>query len=118
MSRRPLRDRPGLQAERTELAWERSAIGLVAAAALLLLRHVEPMTVARTVVVVLYLVLALATVWLARRRGRRIRVLRTDARGRRTVPDARREVFAVGGGLAIVAAATVVLIVAQSPLGG
>ena len=77
MTRRPLRDRPGLQAERTELAWERSGIGLLAAAALLLVRHVEP-ALGRVVLVVAYRTVALLTVWLGRMRGRQIRVPRED----------------------------------------
>ena len=112
MTRRPLRDRPGLQAERTELAWERSGIGLLAAAALLLVRHVEP-TLGRVVLVVAYLTLAMLTVWLGRMRGRRIRVPREDPAGRLTVPDARREVLLIGWAVVAVAAATTLLLLTQ-----
>ena len=112
MSRRPLRDRPGLQAERTELAWERSGIGLLAAAAILLVRHVEP-TLGRVILVVADVVLAVLTMWLGRKRGRQIRVRRTDPTGRLIVPDARREVYLVGWAVVAVAAATTVLLLTQ-----
>ena len=112
MTRRPPRDRPGLQAERTELAWERSGLGLLAAAALLLVRHVEP-TLGRVVLVGVDLALALLTVWLGRVRGRRIRVPPEDPPGRLTVADARREVLLVGWAVVAVAGATTLLLLTQ-----
>ena len=63
-----------MQAERTELAWERSGIGLLAAAAILLVRHVEP-TLGRVILVVADVVLAVLTMWLGRKRGRKRWVL-------------------------------------------
>ena len=104
-----------MQAERTELAWERSGIGLLAAAALLLVRHVEP-ALGRVLLVGADLTLAVLTVWLGRMRGRRIRVAREEPTGRLTVPDARREVLLVGWAVVAVAAATALLLLTQSQM--
>ena len=46
----PASDRPGLFAERTQLAWERTAIGFLAVGALVLLPHRGPLTADRAVV--------------------------------------------------------------------
>jgi Domain of unknown function (DUF202) len=90
-SRRPV-ERPGLQGERTELAWQRSALGLLATAALLLFRQVGP-AAARVVLVAADVGLALLLIWYGRRRGRQIRVLRTYSDSRTTVPDVGRELL-------------------------
>lgn len=111
-SRHPA-ERPGLQGQRTELSWERSALGLIAAAALLLFRHVGP-SLARVVLAVVLVGLALTTIVLGRRRGRRIRALRTDAEGRATVADAGPEVLIVGTVTAVVAVVTAFLLVLQA----
>jgi uncharacterized membrane protein YidH (DUF202 family) len=58
--------------ERTELAWERSALGPLAAAALLLFHHVGP-TLGRVLLVAADVLLALVIIWFGRRRDRRIR---------------------------------------------
>jgi hypothetical protein len=84
-------------------------MGLLAAAALLLVRHVEP-ALGRVVLVGVDLTLAVLTVWLGRVRGRRIRVPREDPAGRLTVPDARREVLLVGWAVVAVACATTLLL--------
>jgi uncharacterized membrane protein YidH (DUF202 family) len=85
-------EKPGLQGERTELAWERSALALLSSAALLLLRHVGP-DIGRVLLVAAQLSVALLTVWYARRRGRKIRALDTD--GDLSVPDAHRELLGI-----------------------
>jgi hypothetical protein len=88
--------------ERTELAWERSALGPLAAAALLLFKHLGP-TPARVLLVAADVLQALVIIWLGRRRDHRTRSPRTDSSGRMTVPDAGREV--VGAAVAAIAIA-------------
>lgn len=68
-SRHP--EKSGLQAERTQLAWERSAFSFLVAGALPLLGH-GPLDVGRTVLPVVGAMLALLAVWLGHRRARRI----------------------------------------------
>ena len=41
-------EKPGLQGERTELSWERTAIGFLAIAAVVLFRHHGPLAEGRT----------------------------------------------------------------------
>jgi uncharacterized membrane protein YidH (DUF202 family) len=88
--------------ERTELAWERSALGPLAAAGLLLFKHVGP-TFGRVLLVAADVLLALVIIWLGRRRDRRIRSQGTDSSGRIRVSDAGREV--VGAAVAATAIA-------------
>lgn len=106
-------DRPGLQAERTELAWERSALGLVAAAALLLFRDVGP-TIGLLALVATEIGLALLTMRYGRRRGRRIRGLCTHPDGRTTVPDAGTELFGITAGAMAIALGTALVILLRS----
>lgn len=110
-----MRERPGRQLERTELAWERSTSGLLAAAAVLLFRHVDTLTPGRIALAAADLGLALLTAVLGRRRGRRLRTRLFGAGvgpagGTRTVPDASREVLIVSAGALLVAAGTVLVI--------
>jgi hypothetical protein len=109
---RRARERPGRQLERTELAWERSTSGLLAAAAVLLFRHVEALTAGRLALAAFDLALALVTAGLGRRRGRLLRAHLVRGGGPRTVPDASREVLVVSVGALLVAAGTVLLIAA------
>jgi hypothetical protein len=106
---RPPAERPGLQGKRTELAWERSALALLAAAALLLFRHVGP-TIGRLALVAADVGLALLAMWYGRRRGRRIRGLRTHSDGRTTVPDASTELFGVTAAAMAIALGTALVI--------
>lgn len=110
---RPPAQRPGLQGERTELAWERSALGLLAAAGLLMFRHVGP-GLSRVLLALADLALALFVVWMGRRRARQIRAMRADERGRTTVPDAGPEVIWVGSAVMVIALATALLLAFQS----
>jgi putative membrane protein len=66
-------EKPGLQAERTQLSWERNAFGFLAVGAIPLLGH-GPFTAARTVLLVVGALLALLAVWLGHRRASRITV--------------------------------------------
>ncbi|WP_006243684.1 DUF202 domain-containing protein [Mycolicibacterium tusciae] len=71
MTSRP--EKPGLQAERTQLSWERSALAFLVAGALPLFGH-GPFDVGRTVLPVVGAMLAILAVWLGRRRARRAMV--------------------------------------------
>ena len=106
-------DPPGGQVGRTRLAWERSAVGLFATSAVLLLRHTSSIPVGEALVAGLAIALGLASLLLARRRVRAIWDLRTSERDPdlHWVPDARWEVRILGWGLAVIAAASVVALV-------
>ncbi|MCW2676703.1 MAG: hypothetical protein JWR70_1743 [Modestobacter sp.] len=95
--------------ERTELAWERSALGPLAAAGLLLFKHVGP-TLGRVLLVAANVLLALVIIWLGRRRDRRIRSHGTDSSGRITVSDATREVVSAAVAATAIALGTAVFI--------
>jgi putative membrane protein len=110
--RRDPRDKPGLQAERTELSWERSAIGFLAGSVILLLRQTGALAVGRTLLAAAAVLLALLVVGLGRRRGRRARAVRVIA-GKNIVSDARTEVLLIGWAVAGFAAATVVVLLMQ-----
>jgi uncharacterized membrane protein YidH (DUF202 family) len=109
LPRKP-QDKPGLQAERTELSWERSAIGLLASSAILLFRQTGPLAVGRTLLAATAVLLALLVLGIGRRRGRRTRAIRVIA-GKNIVSDARTEVLLIGWAVAGFATATVVLLV-------
>jgi putative membrane protein len=66
----PLRDKPGLQRERTELSWERTALGFIAIGGALLLRGETPLSEGRTLAAALSLLIALAVAIAGRRRAR------------------------------------------------
>jgi hypothetical protein len=95
--------------ERTELAWERSALGPLAAAALLLVKPLGP-TPGRVLLVAADILLALVIIWLGRRRDARVRCPRTDSSGRSTVADAGREVVAAAVAATAIALGTAVFI--------
>jgi hypothetical protein len=96
--------------ERTELAWERSALGPLATAALLLFKQLGP-TPGRILLVAANALLALVIIWLGHRRDRRTRSPRPDSSGRITVSDARREVVGAAVAATAIALGTAVFIV-------
>lgn len=118
MTRRPLdsrpgrtvRNRPGVPAERTELTWERSAVGLLGAAGLLLFRHVEPLTTPRVVLFALYLAVAVVTVQIGRWRGRQVRRIQARDGAGAPVPSAPAAVFFLAAAALVVAGSTVAVV--------
>jgi uncharacterized membrane protein YidH (DUF202 family) len=96
-------------ADRTQLAWERSALGPLAAAALLLVKQLGP-AVGRVLVAAAYVLLALGVIALGRRRNRLLRRAGEDPSRRGTVPDARREVVSSAIAASAVGVCTAVLI--------
>jgi uncharacterized membrane protein YidH (DUF202 family) len=69
----PQTAKPGLQAERTLLSWERSSLGLLVGGVLLLIRHHGPPIAGRAVLAVTAGLLALVVLGLSYRRSRRLR---------------------------------------------
>jgi uncharacterized membrane protein YidH (DUF202 family) len=83
-------DKPGLQAERTLLSWERSAFGFLVGGVLVLLRPHGPLGFGRSALAVVAGVLALVALWLGYRRSRRVNT------GPGTVPAPELEVLVLG----------------------
>lgn len=102
--------KPGLQAERTQLSWERTAIGFLASGAIPLLREGGPLAVGRTALAVTAVMLALLVVWLGHERAQRIRTIRVVAE-ENVVAAPRIEVRVIGWATAGFAAVIVVLLV-------
>lgn len=105
----PEQRKPGLQAERTQLSWERTALGFLVGGAIPLLREGGPLNVARGVLAVLAVVLALLVVWLGRVRGRH-----THAERGIVLPP-RTEVLVVGWAVGCFAAAIIVTLMLRLP---
>jgi putative membrane protein len=97
---------PGLQAERTELAWERSAIGFLAIGAIVLFRHSGPLAEGRTALAVLSLGLALVVFRVGQKRGRQV-TARRDSTGTQVVPAANTAVLVIGWATACLAIAII-----------
>ena len=85
----PKPEKPGLQAERTQLSWERSALAFLVAGALPLFGQ-GPFDVGRTVLPVVGAVLAILAVWLGRRRARNLVMVECRRRGGSAVECRRR----------------------------
>lgn len=109
MHRQP-QAKPGLQAERTQLSWERTALGFLVSGAIVLLRPTGPLAVGRTILAVSAVLLALLVVWLGHIRGQRIRATRLIA-GKNIVASPRTEVLLIGLATAGFATALVVVLV-------
>ncbi|GAA1249176.1 hypothetical protein GCM10009676_39550 [Prauserella halophila] len=74
---RPAPDRPGLQPERTELSWERTAAAFLANGILILVRPHEPLTVPRVGIAIAAIATAGTVAWFGGRRSRRVQDQRT-----------------------------------------
>lgn len=107
--RRQPRDKPGLQAERTGLAWERTAIGFLASGAIPLFKQSGPLEVGGDFLVGVAVLLASLVIWLGRRRVRRIGAMRPTA-GNHVMSDARTEVLLIGWAVVGFAMTIVVLV--------
>ncbi len=110
----PQQRRPGLQAERTQLSWERSALGFLVGGAIPLLREGGPLEAARGLLAVLAVVLALLVVRLGRVRGRQTYAMH-PATGRTVVAPPRTEVLVLGWAVAGFAAAIVITLMLKLP---
>ncbi len=62
--------KPGLQIERTHLAWERTAMSFLAIAAIILFHHSGPLGPARTTLATLTILLSILGFLISRSRGR------------------------------------------------
>lgn len=73
--------KPGLQVERTQLAWERTAIGFLAVGALVLLRHDELPFPGRSVAAMTAFALTIVVVMIGRLRSAGMLTARATIRG-------------------------------------
>jgi uncharacterized membrane protein YidH (DUF202 family) len=103
---------PGLQAERTELSWERTAIGFLIGGAIPLLRQGGPLAFGRTLLAITAVLLALLVVWLSRTRAQRIRTRLTA--GDNVVVPATVDVLLIGGATCGFASMIVVLLILRT----
>ena len=110
----PEERKPGLQAERTQLSWERSALGFLVGGAIPLLREGGPLEVARGLLAVLAVVLALLVVLLSRVRRRQTYATDSETGSKVVVPP-RTEVLVLGWAVAGFAATVVVTLMLKLP---
>ncbi len=103
---RPLPPKPGRQAERTALAWERSAFSFLGIAALVLFREQGPLAQGRTVLAAAAILLAVLVLALGRMRGRRML-----GAGQPDIPVASVAVRVLGWSTACLAVAILVVLV-------
>lgn len=92
---------PGLQIERTQLAWERSALGFLAVAAALLFHPTAPIIHGRLILGLVAIGLALAVFRISRSRGR---IAATTPAGDPVIAPRAGAVVAIGGCTAVLAA--------------
>ena len=102
----PPAPKPGLQIERTHLAWERTAIGFLAIGAIVLFNSGGPLREGRITLALLAIAAGLVTFGISRMRGRT--ALRTDQSSRLVVPAPVVSVWLIGGSTALLAVALLV----------
>ncbi|MGW0160883.1 DUF202 domain-containing protein [Mycobacterium sp. NPDC003323] len=108
--------KPGLQAERTLLSWERSAFGFLVGGVLVLLRQHGPLGPGRAVLALLATVLALLVLALGHRRSVQIKSAPV-VQGRILLPAAGVQVIWMGAATVIFAVTIVGALVASAILG-
>lgn len=101
-------DRPGLQAERTILSWDRTAVGFVANGALVAVRHIDAVPPAQLAVAAVALLLAVSCTGARRQRTAAPRPATS------TTPPPRRQVYFVTCGVLLLALAVLVSIVVDA----
>lgn len=111
---RPQPRKPGLQAERTLLSWERSALGFVAGGALLIIRQHGPFGPGRAILALIATCLALSVLVVSRRRSK---LINNRTPGRAGVPAAHAEVMWIGTATVVFAVIIVGVLVASTILG-
>ena len=99
--------KPGLQAERTLLSWERSAFGFLVGGALVLLRQHGPLGPSRPLLALVAALLALLVLGFGYRRARRVKASPVIA-GRLVIPAPRTEVLLIGCATVLFSTAIVV----------
>ncbi len=99
----PTAPKPGLQIERTHLAWERTAIGFLAIGAIVLFNSGGPLREGRTILALLAIAPGLITFGISRMRGRT--AVRPDQFGRSVIPAPVISVWLIGWSAAFLAAA-------------
>lgn len=62
--------KPGLQPERTQLSWERTAVGFVVIGAIVLFHHTGPLAPGRVVVAAMSFAMAIMVIVVGQLRGR------------------------------------------------
>lgn len=108
----PTPQKPGLQAERTLLSWERSAFGFLVGGALVLLRQHGPLGPGRTLLALVAALLALLVIGVGYWRARRVKASPVIA-GRLVIPAPRTEVLLIGCATVIFSTAIVVVLAAS-----
>ncbi|MBS1694132.1 MAG: DUF202 domain-containing protein [Actinobacteria bacterium] len=101
-------EKPGLQAERTLLSWERTALGFLVGGAIPLFREHGPLHVGRALLAAMAVAAALLVIGLGRARARRIGRTRVVA-GTPVVPAPGRAVLLTGAVVAGFAATVAVI---------
>ncbi|WBP97007.1 DUF202 domain-containing protein [Mycolicibacterium neoaurum] len=103
--------KPGLQAERTLLSWERSALGFIGGGALLIIRQHGPFGPGRALLALIATCLALSVLVVG---WRRAKLLNHRAPGQSSVPAAYAEVMWIGTATVVFAIVIVGTLVASA----